>query len=334
MSDLQPLKIGVIGLGQIAQTIHIPLWDKMPGAIVGAVHDPDKSRARAIGEKMKCKVYKEVGELLNDPDLDAVHICSPTHTHKQYTLDALAAKKHVLVEKPIGRSAEEAVEIFAEWKKTNLVVMVGMNQRFRPDSMILKSFIENQDLGDIFYIKSGWNKPIRDAHSWRLKKNQSGGGVLLDLGIMMLDLSLWLVGFPKLISVSATTFNHNIETVEDSVIVSANYAGGVITAEASWSPMVENDEQFLRVMGTSGSARLFPFKIHKMMHENLVDITPSSIGTEKHLYKRSYENELRHFIGAVRNLHKATCTPKDAVERMKLIDAIYLSAKTGKEIRF
>lgn len=96
--------------------------------------------------------------------------------------------------------------------------------------------------------------------------------------------------------------------------------------------MVESDDQWLRLVGTEGSARLFPFKIHKNMHDNLVDITPHTSDSEKINYKKSYENELRHFIGAVRGIHPATCTPADAVERMLLIDAFYQSAKQGKEI--
>ncbi len=333
MKEQQIIKIGIIGLGQIAQTIHIPLWSKMSNAEIAAVYDPDKDRAKAIAEKLKAKVYNSVDALLADEEIDAVHICSPTHTHMKYTLESLEANKHVLVEKPIARNFEESQKIFDVWKKTDRVVMVGMNQRFRQDAMILKTFLDNKDLGDIYYIRAGWNKPIRDAHSWRLKKSQSGGGVLLDLGILMIDLSLWLTNFPKIKSVSAMTFHHNIDSVEDTCIFQAFFDGGVIHIENSWSPILDSDEQWMRVYGTEGSAKMNPFNIHKMMHGNLVDITPRGVENDKNMYKKSYENELKHFIGAVRKLHPATCTPKDSIDRMKLIDAIYLSAKTGKEVK-
>lgn len=333
MSESKNVKIGIIGLGQIAQTIHIPLWVKLPHAEIAGVYDPDKGRSKSIAEKYKAKHYASVDAILNDPEIDAVHICSPTHTHMKYTIDALEANKHVLVEKPIGRNLEEAQKVYEAWKKTDRVVMVGMNQRFRQDAMILKTFLENKDLGEIYYIRAGWNKPIRDAHSWRLKKSHSGGGVLLDLGILMIDLALWLTNFPKLKTVSAVSFNHNIDSVEDTIIFQATFNGGVIHIENSWSPNLDADEQWLRVYGTEGSAKMNPFNIHKMMHGNLVDITPRGVENEKNMYKKSYESELKHFIGAVRQLHPATCTPKDSLDRMKLIDAVYQSAKSRSEVK-
>ncbi|NUQ80722.1 MAG: Gfo/Idh/MocA family oxidoreductase [Bacteroidetes bacterium] len=332
MKEQKQVNIAVIGLGQVAQLVHIPIWVKMPNVDVIGVYDTNKPRAKGIAEKLGAKVYGSTDALFNDPEIDAVHICTPTHTHTQYVLEALAAGKHALVERPIARNLQETLDIHQAAKKSDRVVMVGMNHRFRPDAMILKSFLDNHDLGDVYYIRAGWNKPIRDAHSWRLKKAQSGGGVLMDLGIIMVDLALWLTNFPKIESVSAITFHHNVDTVEDTAIFQARFKGGIISIDCSWSPMVESDDQWLRLVGTEGSARLFPFKIHKNMHDNLVDITPHTSDSEKINYKKSYENELRHFIGAVRGIHPATCTPADAVERMLLIDAFYQSAKQGKEI--
>lgn len=333
MSDGKKINIGIIGLGQIAQTIHLPLWAKFPNAELVAVYDTEKTRAKSIAEKYKAKFYSSVDALLADPSIDAVHICSPTHTHMKYTVDAVEANKHVLVEKPVARNYEESQKVYDAWKKNDRVVMIGMNQRFRQDAMILKSFLDNNDLGEIYYIRAGWNKPIRDAQSWRLKKSQSGGGVLLDLGILMIDLTLWLMNFPKIKMVSAVSFNHNIDTVEDTIIFQATFNGGVIHIENSWSPNLDADEQWLRVYGTEGSAKMNPFNIHKMMHGNLVDITPRGIDTDKNMYKKSYESELKHFMGAVRGLHPASCTPKDSLDRMKLIDAVYQSAKSGREVK-
>jgi len=327
------INLGIIGLGQVAQTIHLPIWMKMQNVTVKGLFDTNKSHAKALADKVGADAYASSAAMLTDPAIDAVHICTPTHTHMKYALEAIEAGKHVLIERPIAKNLEETLAIYDAWKKSGLVVMVGMNQRFRPDAMILKSFIENGELGDIYYIRSGWNKPIRDAHSWRLKKGQSGGGVLMDLGIIMVDLALWMTNFPKIESVSAMTFHHNIDSVEDTAIFQSRFEGGMMNVECSWSPMAESDDQWLRIFGTKGSAKLYPFNIHKMMHGNLVDITPTTADTDKANFRKSYENELRHFIGAVRKLHPATCTPADAVERMKLIDSCYLSAKQEKELK-
>jgi predicted dehydrogenase len=270
-----------------------------------------------------------------EQDLDGIDICTPTKLHKEMAIAALAEKNNVLIEKPLARTAIEAEEIAVAAKKYHQALMVGMNNRFRPDSMILKSFIEDKALGKLFYAKAGWFKKFNTESAWLTKKTQSGGGVVLDLGIVMLDLAFWMMGFPEVKEVSATNYSHHTKDVEDSSIAFLKMKNGsTLTIEASWSFESTSDFFYCDCFGTEGSGSLNPFRIIKRMHDNLVNVAPASIETPQSLYRKSYENELKHWIGSLRGLHSVISTGEEAVQRMRVVDLIYKSAKRGKAIAF
>jgi len=253
--------------------------------------------------------------------------------HKDMAIAALAEKNNVLIEKPLARTTIEAEEIAAAAKKYHQTLMVGMNNRFRPDAMILKSFIEDNALGKLFYTKAGWFKKLNAESAWLTKKTQSGGGVVLDLGIVMLDLAFWMMGFPEVREVSATNYSHHTKDVEDSSVAFLKMKNGsTLTIEASWSFESTSDFFYCDCFGTDGSGSLNPFRIIKRMHDNLVNVAPASIETPQSLYRKSYENELKHWIGSLRGLHSIISNGDEAVQRMKILELIYKSAKRGKAV--
>lgn len=336
---MQKVRVGVIGLGNIAQVIHLPILSKLENAQIVALCDVEFQRAKLLGERYKVKsLFKDYNELLAMPDVDAVIIATPTNTHKEIAIASIKARKHCLVEKPLARTAKEAKEILDAQSKSDVKMMVGMNQRFRPDAMVLKSFIENGEIGDVFFVKCGWLKKNPVDRQWKSQKSLSGGGVVLDLGIMVLDLALWILNFPEARSVSAVNFerdarNENAAGVEDfsSVLVRLE-TGQAITVDTGWNFEIDHDLLFCNVYGNAGFARVYPLRFHKKINDQLVNVTPEKIGSIEDIYKRSYYNELRHFIDAVSGLYPLTSTAREAYERMKIVDAIYKSAKTGKEV--
>lgn len=336
---MEKVKVGVIGLGNIAQVVHLPILSKMDTVELVAVCDIEQAKAKLVGERYKVKhVFQHYEDLLALPHLDAVVIATPTNTHKAITIAAARAGKHCLVEKPLARTAKEAKEILDAISQTKVKVMVGMNQRFRPDAMVMKSFIQNGEIGEVFFVKAGWLKKNPVDRQWKVQKNVSGGGVILDLGIMVLDLALWILNFPKAKSVSAVNFEkqaHDIDSadVEDfsSVLVRLK-TGQAISIETGWNFEVDHDLLFCNVYGKDGFARVYPLRFHKKIQNNLVNVTPERVGSLEDIYKRSYQNELKHFIGAVQDLFPITSTAEEAVERMQIIDAIYKSAKQKKEV--
>ena len=332
----EKIRIGIIGLGWIAQLYHLPILSRLRDVEIVAVCDSGKGRVRGIAEKYGVpRYYTDYQKMLKEEELDAVDICTPTDSHKDLSIAALEAGCDVFVEKPIARKYDEALRIADAVKKTKRLLMVGMNNRFRPDAMLLRSFIENNELGKVFYVKAGWLKKPLPQHAWLQTKSISGGGVFLDLGIVMLDLALWMTGYPDVKRVNAVNYSLKNASVEDSSAVLLSMKNGAtIMIEVSWSFMIENELHYCNIYGDQGSGKINPLRINKEMHGGIVNVTPDKIDPTQRMLARSFENELKHFVGAVRGLHPVISTVDEAVQRMKIVDAVYKSAAKQKEIAF
>jgi predicted dehydrogenase len=144
-----------------------------------------------------------------------------------------------------------------------------------------------------------------------------------------------MTGYPDVQRVNAANYSHTTPGVEDSAAVFLFMKdGATITIEVSWSFYIEHELFYCNIYGDKGSAKLNPLKIHREMHGSIVNVTPGKIDDTQNLFRRSYENELKHFIGAVRSVHPVISTADEAVQRMRIVDAIYKSAAKGKEIYF
>ncbi len=334
---MDKLKIALVGSGNMGQVIHLPILKKMQDVEICAIVDPDERKAKIIAERFGItSTFKTMDAMLSSgigSEITAVDICTPTDQHKSPAIAALQSGKDVLIEKPIARTAKEAKEINDIAHKYGRKLMVGMNNRFRPDAMILKSFIDAGELGNIYYIKSGWLKQQSSIATWHQQKEKSGGGVFIDLGIVILDMSLWLLNYPDVATVSATTYNQFTKKVEDSAAVFIRLANGVtLTIETSWTFHREGDFFYCNVFGKDGSAFVNPLRVFKQVAGNLVNLTPAKTDSQVALYKKSYENELRHFVNTCKGLVPLISSGDDAVKRMQIVEAIYQSAAKQKEI--
>jgi predicted dehydrogenase len=329
-------KVAVIGLGGVAQLIHLPNLLKLNNVQVSSVAEINKNRLNTIADKFNVKErFTDYKELLAKDDCEAVIIATPTSTHKDVALDCLKAGKNLLVEKPLARSYEEAKVILASANKFKKKLMVGMNLRFRPDAMLLRSLISSGEIGEPFYIKCGWIRRQSSAQKWFTRKTEAGGGVIFDLGILLLDLSLWLLDYPQVQSVSTKNFNHNTKDVEDTSISFIKFSNSsVVSLETSWSLVLDKDDFYVNVYGTKGYATLSPFRVYKRMDDQIMDLSPSQPESPLTLFRKSYVNELKTFIGAVRGLNPLFSSGSEALSRMKIIDSMYKSAKENKEVRF
>jgi predicted dehydrogenase len=331
---MERVKTAVVGAGWVAQVIHLPLLKKMPEAHVVALCDRDKARLQLVGEKYGIVgQYTDLDEMLAKEAIDAVIVCTSTDAHRDVTLTVLRAGKDVLVEKPIARKYAEAEAMAVAAKENKRKLMVGMNHRFRPDTMILKSLIDGKELGKVHYTRTGWLRKRTFDTAWITQKEKSGGGVFIDQGIIMLDLALWMMSYDEVKLVKASNYYQRTKNVEDTSIVLLTLKhGATVSIEVSWSMCLEQDTSYCYVHGSDGSASLNPLKIYKQLHGNLVNLAPAKLEPTPALFKRSYENELRHFFGAVRNIHPVISTGEEALQRMKVVDAVYRSAKRGKEV--
>jgi predicted dehydrogenase len=327
-------KVAIIGLGGIVQLVHLPNLAKMDNVKVTAVAEINKNRLNTIADKFNIEGrYSDYEELLAGSESDAVIIATPTHLHKETAIACLKAKKDVLVEKPLARTFAEAKPIIDVAKKSKNKIMVGMNLRYRPDAMILRSLINSGEIGEPFYVKCGWIRRQSSSEKWFTRKEESGGGVIIDLSILLLDLALWLLNYPSVSNVSTQNYFLNTKHVEDSSISLLRCKNNaVITMETSWSLPLEKDLFYLNVYGTKGNASLNPFRINKKIDEQFMDLTPSQTESSLGLFKKSYQNELKSFIGAVRGLNPIFSPAQEALSRMKVIDAMYLSASKKSEV--
>ncbi len=331
------VRLGILGAGAIAQVSHLPAYGRIPGVALTAICDTDLAKAKRVATRYNIPhVTRSFEELAVMDEVEAVDICLPNHLHAPATIAALEAGKHVLCEKPFSRSSKEAEQMVAAAAKQGRVLMSGFNNRYREDVTVLKRFLSEGDLGTIFYAKTGWLMQVSDwaGSTWKSKKRYAGGGVLLDLGIQMLDTTFWLLDMPEVESVSATANprpqREDLETSAAALLRLKD--GGAVTLEVSWGLLMEKDFAYLNLFGDQGAALLNPLRVHKEMHGSLVNVTPAG-GAGRNLYKQSYENEIRHFVDCVRTGSRPLSPGEDALNMLRILEAMYQSALEGREIR-
>jgi predicted dehydrogenase len=330
------LRIGLVGVGAAAQINHIPALKRLEGVEIAALCDRDPEKASRVAQKFGIPTaHVRFDDLLADDDIDAVDLCTPNFLHAPMASAALEAGKHVLCERPLARSADEAMAMIRAAKKADRVLMCALQHRFRADAQLLRKFVDKGDLGELFFAKAGWlrQRTEWDSDEWRRQKRESGGGVVLDLGFQMLDLSLWIMGNPPVESVTASVHRSRKGEVEDSATAFLRLTNGAtLTLELTWGLLMEKDFAYVNVFGSGGAALLNPLRIHKGMHGTLVNVTPN-LETSRNQYKHSIEAQLSHFADVLRKGAKAMGTAEEILPVMQLMDAIYRSAEQGKEVR-
>jgi predicted dehydrogenase len=331
------IRVAVIGAGAVAQINHIPAYGRLETAEVVAVCDTDVEKAKRVAARFGVPTATaDHNELFARDDIDAVDVCVPNHLHAPISIAALNAGKHVLCEKPFSRSPAEAARMVAAAEKSGTVLMAAFNNRFRNDAQLLKTFVEKGEVGHIFYAKTGWliKHASWDVESWKSQKRFAGGGVLIDLGVQMLDLALWIMGMPDVLTVTASTARRpDIDEVESNASAFLRLDGGAtLTLEVGWSLLMEKDFAYVNLFGEHGAALLNPFRLHKEMHGSLVNVTPATESI-RNVYKQSYESEIAHFVDCARLGKKPLSPGHEAVSVLRVLEAIYKSAESGREVK-
>ncbi len=329
------LHIGLVGVGAAAQVSHIPALKRIDGVEIVALCDRDPEKAARVAQKFGVPhAHGRLDDLLAHEEIDAVDLCTPNYLHAPMASAALEAGKHVLCERPLARSAEEAAAMVKAAKKADRVLMCAVQHRFRPDAQLLRRFVEKGDLGEIFFCKAGWlrRRTEWDSDEWRRQKRESGGGVVLDLGFQMLDQSLWMMGSPKVESVTASVHRTRKGEVEDSATAFLRLtSGATLTLELTWGLLMEKDFAYVNLFGSGGAALLNPLRVHKGMHGSLVNVTPT-MDTSRNQYKHSIEAQIQHFADVLHKSAKPMGLAEEILPVMELMDAIYRSAEQGKEV--
>jgi predicted dehydrogenase len=330
----KPVRIGVLGTGAIAQVSHLPILSRMKGVELAGVADTDRAKAKTIAQRFGVpRIATSAEEMLAWDDLDAVVVCTPSHLHQEHVIAALEAGKYVLCEKPLALTSAGAEQILATPGASDRLV-VGMNQRFRADALTLKPFIAGGELGEIFYLRTGWlNRRVgRGRLSWRQRRARAGGGVLMDLGFQMLDLALWLLDYPEPKRVVAHLHRTPGMEVEDSAVLLLYLEGHrVINLEVTWNLQSPRERQFLSLLGSMGSAALSPLDVTKELDGELHDVTPQLSASRENPFTASYRQEMANFAEIVRG-EKAATAPVEQVTLLKVLEAAYRSDEEGRDV--
>ncbi len=336
MNARRTARVVILGTGAIAQVVHLPILTRMRGVDVVGISDLDQAKATTLAKRFEVpRVYESAAEIWADDEVDAVIICTPNNVHQEQVLAGLAAGKYVFCERPLALTEKGTARVVRASSKRGRL-MVGMNQRFRPDSAALKSFLASGELGEIQYLRAGWlnRRMARSPRSWRLRKAGAGGGALMDLGIQMLDLSLWLLGFPDPVRLVAHLHSMPGSDVEDSAIVLLEVTDGrVINLEATWTLVADREREYLQVIGNNGSGTFPPLRVFKDTENGLLDVSPPIVQSRENQFTASYRQELAHFIEAVR-ADQVIQTPSDQVTLMRIVEAAYRSAELRSEVKF
>jgi len=347
------IKVGIIGVGNISES-HLQGYFQNENVEVYAFCDID---AEKLARKAKLhgieRTYTDVHEMLALDEIDAVSVCVWNVSHYECTMAALKAGKHVLCEKPLAMNAKQAEEMRAEAEKQGKLLMVGFVMRFADESRIALDLINDGALGDIYYSKATYLRRHGCPGGWFSDSNRSGGGPVIDLGVHVIDHTRYLMGKPKPVSVYAATFDMlknrpwlktNVGwkpedasdadkcDVEDLAIALIRYDNGAVTLlETSYS-LNGNGVTAKDLYGTKGGLALAGQpKLYTTVSGYLADVDLTTRNL-KAGGKDMFVQEVDHFVDCIVNGTKCIAPAEDGVVVMKILDAIYESAKTGHEV--
>ncbi len=334
MSD--GLTVGVVGAGAIAQVAHLPVLSRMDDVTVIAMCDNDRAKAQALASRFDVpNVYDDIQDLLKYATPDVVAICTPNHLHEIHVKTALSEGVHVFCERPLALGVEGVRAVLDAANGSPADVMVGMNHRYRTDVQAVLGFLRRGELGGLLAVRSGWYafRPARQALGWRRRPQQSGGGVLFDLGLPLIDLAVWLSNPGGPFHVTASMAGAEDGGVEDVGCAMITCGRGLsLLIDVTWSYVGEKEQWWCEVLGTEGSAMVAPLGVYKEMHGSSVNVTPRGIQGRESVFTASYHSQWASFAAAIRGVVEFPDLA-DQLLTHRIMEAVYTSAKAGATIK-
>lgn len=352
-------RVGVIGVGWAGQQ-HLAAYAALPNVEIVAIAGQETELRNELGARYDAKhLFNEWERLVELPELDAVSIAVPNFLHAPIAIAALKRGLHVLSEKPLARNSVEGREMVEAARSAGRVLDVAFNHRLRGDIQKLGEIIHSGELGRPYYAKASWmrRRGIPKIGSWFTNRDMAGGGPLADIGVHVLDYALFLLGEPRVTSVSAATYNElgtrdiggmRWETaagqgsafeVEDMAAAFLRLeGGGTLVLETSWAAFRNPDDLIdFHVMGTEGGAELTAIgatktkvgdlRIYRDVDGEVADYQPSA---EPGL---AHPGVVADFVGTLADPDEwARNDGSIALRRAQIIDACYQSATENKEI--
>lgn len=350
---MKKIKVAIIGCGTIASQSHIPAYMANPHVEIKYFVDEMEERAAKLVQEHGCgQAMTDYRDILADPDLDAVSICTPNHVHAKATIDFLRAGKHVLCEKPAGRTYQEALEMQQVQHETGKILCIGVVNRFDNRVNIIKQMIEQGELGELYHIYASFraHRSIPGLGGPFTTKEIAGGGVLIDWGIHFLDIVMYCSGDPLPLTVSGQAYSQlgkDMENyiytdmwagppnyggtydVDDFVTAMIRTEGPSITLNGAWAQNIGVDEMFIDFIGNKGGIRLqygSDFIMYGAKNGALLETTP------KYQIGDAFQNEIDSFVHSIMTGEKLPSHIDSNIITARIIQAIYDSSDKQAEI--
>jgi len=334
------VRIGLIGCGRISRN-HFDAIGKVDGLLLTAVCDSDAERARAAGEAHGVAWYRTLDDLLRDPAVDVVAVCTPSGLHAPHGAAAARAGKHVITEKPMALSLAQADDLVHACDNAGVHLFVVKQNRLNPPIQLLKRAVDKNRFGRIFManVTVRWQRPQEyyDAEPWR-GTWEFDGGAMMNQASHYVDLVQWLVGPVESVMAQTATQARRIEAEDSGIGILKFRSGALGVIEVNVLTYPKNYEGSITIMGERGTVKIGGTAVNRVDHwifadydddDKLVDAANTNPPT---VYGFGHEGYYRNVLAVLRGEAKPETDGRAGRKSLELILAMYESAKTGTEI--
>ena len=327
------MKVGIVGAGSMGTT-HAAGWDETPAEIVGFVAETSRE-ADGLAKRYNAKVYPSLDAML--ADVEVVDICSPTHLHYEMVLKAAAGGKHIICEKPLARTTDQAQEMVTACRKAGVQLLVAHVVRFFPEYALARSAVAEGHIGKpaVIRLHRGSYRPKKPAGNWFLDEEKSGG-ILMDLMIHDYDYARWVAGEVETVSARRVTETHPDAPIDYGLVILSHRSGALSHIAGAWAYPPPTFRTHLEIAGDRGliefdSDGTAPIRnlILKSGGSDAPDVAvPSSPVSES-----PYTTQIKEFYRALADGKPARVSATDGLIAVQIAEAALQSARTGQPVR-
>ena len=313
--------VGIVGAGAIAQS-YVQAIENAECATLSGVADSNDDAAAAVAEKTGCTAYASHKELLDAGVCDAVVVSTPPATHPEICMDFLKSGVHVLCEKPMAISSEDALEMLATADKHESLLTMGSKFRYVNDVIKAKSIVDSGILGDIVLFENAFTGWVNMTERWNSQPAISGGGVLIDNGTHSVDIMRYFLGpIDEVQAVEGKRLQS--EMVEDTVRIFAHSLDGVMgSVDLSWSLNKELDT-YIEIYGSAGTIKV-GWRGSRYRQSSSAEWIEFGTGYDK---VQAFTSQIENFCKAIRNEEMLVITAEDALASVRVVEAAYQSMR-------
>ncbi len=338
---MNKLKVAVIGCGKIAQVRHLPEYAASEHVEIVAVCDVVKERAEEIAEQYGAKAYTDYKEVVQLKDVDVVSVCLPNYLHAPVSVAALNAGKHVLCEKPMATSKEEAEEMVTAARTNNKKLMIAHNQRFNASHQKAKEILDSGKLGKIYSFRTTFGHPgpegwsVDGANSWFFDKEKAFIGAMGDLGVHKSDLLRYLLGeFSEVGAFIETNAKQNTLVDDNAVCILRTETGVIGTLTASWA-YTTGDDNSTKIYGENGTLLIEGDPVYSLIEEykngETVNYKLGKIQTNE-AGGQTTSHVIDHFIDSILEDKEPLITGEEGLKSLEIILGAIASQETKQFI--